>query len=60
VAERRVGRENLYRLTAEPLAEVGDWLAFYEDFWRDRLRKLGGALAELAASADEDQEEARR
>jgi DNA-binding transcriptional ArsR family regulator len=60
VAERRVGRENLYRLTAEPLAEVDGWLAFYEDFWHDRLRKLGGTLAELAAGVDENQEEARR
>jgi DNA-binding transcriptional ArsR family regulator len=40
VAERRAGRENLYRLTPEPLSEVGDWVAFYEQFWTSRLRSL--------------------
>jgi DNA-binding transcriptional ArsR family regulator len=33
VAERRAGRENLYRITPEPLSAVGDWVAFYETFW---------------------------
>jgi len=60
VGERRVGRENLYRLTAEPLAEVSGWLAFYEDFWRGRLQKLGGTLAELAATVRLEEEEATR
>ena len=38
VAERREGRENLYRLTPEPLSAVGDWVAFYERFWSTNLR----------------------
>jgi DNA-binding transcriptional ArsR family regulator len=50
VTERRVGRENLYRITAEPLAEVSGWLSFYEDFWRTRLKGLRGTLAELAVA----------
>jgi DNA-binding transcriptional ArsR family regulator len=40
VAERRAGRENLYRLTPEPLSAVGDWVAFYERFWSTRLSAL--------------------
>jgi DNA-binding transcriptional ArsR family regulator len=50
VSERRVGRENLYRITAEPLAEVSGWLSFYEGFWRTRLKGLRGTLAELAVA----------
>lgn len=47
VAERRVGRENLYRLTPEPLADVSGWLAFYERFWASRLGALREMLGEL-------------
>ena len=52
VAERRAGRENLYRLTPEPLAQVGGWLSFYEAFWRDRLKGLRSTLDALAQEAD--------
>ncbi len=55
VAERRAGRERLYRLTPEPLAEVSGWLACYEEFWRDRIKELRSTLAALA-----DAEPARR
>jgi DNA-binding transcriptional ArsR family regulator len=44
VGERRAGRENLYRLTAEPLVEVGSWLSTYERFWNARLRALRDVL----------------
>ena len=44
VAERRAGRLRIYRLTAEPLAEVRAWLARYERFWDERLSRLGGYL----------------
>jgi DNA-binding transcriptional ArsR family regulator len=40
VAERRDGRENLYRLTPEPLAQIETWLSHYEQFWNARLRSL--------------------
>ncbi len=42
VADQAEGRRRIYRLTAEPLAELGDWLRPFEKFWRGRL----GALAE--------------
>ena len=37
------GRTTICRLRAEPLADVRDWVAFYENFWShklDRLEKL--------------------
>ena len=47
VAERRAGRENLYRLTPEPLSAVGDWVAFYERFWATRLDSLRAVVEGL-------------
>ncbi len=46
VEERRVGRERRYRLCAEPLREVYDWVAHYDRFWRQHLEKLGEYLKE--------------
>lgn len=46
VEERRVGRERRYRLCAEPLREVYDWVAHYDRFWREHLNKLGEFLKE--------------
>src|SRR5262245_45516638 len=39
VAERRHGRERRYRLVPERLGPVRDWVAHYERFWDDRLRR---------------------
>jgi DNA-binding transcriptional ArsR family regulator len=44
VGERRLGRENLYRLTPEPLAEVESWLQTYEQFWKSKLHALRTVL----------------
>ena len=44
VDERAVGRERVYRLRAERLREVRDWLRKYERFWRHRLDALGSYL----------------
>ena len=49
VEERRAGRQRIYRLEAEPLREVADWLAPYERFWRDRLAGLRELLDSGAA-----------
>ncbi|WP_379162513.1 ArsR/SmtB family transcription factor [Paenibacillus sp. sgz5001063] len=40
VSSRRVGRETRYSLHPEPLAELKDWLAFFETYWDDRLSVL--------------------
>jgi DNA-binding transcriptional ArsR family regulator len=44
VVDEPQGRRRIYRLTAEPLAELGEWLHPFEKFWRARL----AALAEAA------------
>lgn len=50
VREQPRGRERYYRLDAEPLAEVEQWLHPFEGYWRDRLRSLSHVL-------DEDEED---
>lgn len=44
VAERRSGRQRLYRLQAGPLADVYDWVGHYRRFWDERLAALGDHL----------------
>ncbi|WP_058300784.1 ArsR/SmtB family transcription factor [Gorillibacterium timonense] len=40
VRERKAGRETRYRLDAEPLRELKEWVAFYERFWDNKLAAL--------------------
>lgn len=40
VTEQRQGREHRYRLAPEQLGPVRDWIAHYERFWDDHLRRL--------------------
>jgi DNA-binding transcriptional ArsR family regulator len=40
VEVRREGREWRYRLNADPLYDVANWLREYEGFWTDRLTAL--------------------
>ncbi|HEY0227873.1 MAG TPA: transcriptional regulator, partial [Mycobacterium sp.] len=42
------GRRRIYRLTAEPLAELSEWLHPFEKFWRGRLAVLAEAAEGLA------------
>lgn len=44
VRARPKGRERLYSLNANPLAEAFDWLKSYEEFWDEKLAKLGDYL----------------
>lgn len=46
VREEVRGRERLYSLSAEPLADVGAWLQPFERYWRDRLSALSDYLQE--------------
>lgn len=50
VTQRKVGRMRLYRLNAEPLKEVSDWVNPYEQFWIDKLDALGNYLEENPCS----------
>ncbi|MGW8376725.1 metalloregulator ArsR/SmtB family transcription factor [Streptomyces sp. ODS28] len=47
VSERRSGRMRLYRLEAEPLAGVRDWLGPFERYWRENLTALRDVLDEM-------------
>jgi DNA-binding transcriptional ArsR family regulator len=47
VAGEAQGRRRIYRLTAEPLAELGEWLLPFERFWRARLAALAESAEEL-------------
>jgi len=40
VSGRKVGREKIYRLQPEPLAELQQWLSYYEQFWNNKLSML--------------------
>lgn len=47
VSERRAGRERRYRLEAEPLMDLREWLGPYERFWRERLKALRDVLEDM-------------
>ncbi|WP_028400353.1 ArsR/SmtB family transcription factor [Ectobacillus panaciterrae] len=40
VSGRKVGREKRYKLNPAPLAELKQWLSFYEQFWDNKLAML--------------------
>jgi DNA-binding transcriptional ArsR family regulator len=44
VSVRRRGREQIYRLRAQPLEEVSDWVEHYREFWGAKLAALGDYL----------------
>jgi DNA-binding transcriptional ArsR family regulator len=44
VAERREGRQRLYRLTPKPLKEVEDWVEAHRSYWAVKLAALGEFL----------------
>jgi DNA-binding transcriptional ArsR family regulator len=46
VADEPQGRRRIYRLTAEPLAELEQWLNPFEKFWRARLAALAKTAEE--------------
>jgi len=46
VSDRKVGRETRYRLNAEPLQEIKDWVTYYEKFWNDKAMLLKKLLSE--------------
>ncbi|GAA2640621.1 ArsR/SmtB family transcription factor [Paractinoplanes durhamensis] len=47
VRVRDEGRQRLYRLNAEPLRPIHDWLRKYEQSWNARFDLLDTVLAEL-------------
>jgi len=48
VRETKSGRERVYSLNAEPLAELRTWLEPFESYWKDRLSRLAQQLEDEA------------
>lgn len=40
VSGKKSGREKIFQLHPEPLTEIKQWLAFYEQFWSNKLSIL--------------------
>ena len=49
---RDEGRQRLYRLNAEPLRSIHDWLRKYEQAWSARFDAMDTVLAELKEEED--------
>ena len=47
VSERRVGRQRMYRLNAERLKPIFDWVTPFERLWSDRFDRLDEVLQEI-------------
>lgn len=47
---RDEGRQRLYRLNAEPLRDIHDWLRKYQQMWSDRFDVMDAVLADLQQS----------
>lgn len=49
VVSRRIGRETRYQMRATPLVEVKQYVAFFEQYWDEKL----SALVKFVESDDE-------
>ena len=47
VSERRVGRQRLYRLNAEGLKPIHDWVTPFEKFWQESFNRLDEVLEDM-------------
>jgi DNA-binding transcriptional ArsR family regulator len=47
VSERRVGRQRMYRVNAERLKPIFDWVTPFERYWSDRFDRLDEVLQEM-------------
>ena len=54
VGVRDAGRQRLYRLNAEPLRPMHDWLREFEQLWSDRFDRLDDVMAELQGGRNGD------
>ena len=54
VSVRKAGRQRFYRLNAEALKPVHDWLKTFERLWTERLDRLDEYLKELQAQEEPD------
>jgi DNA-binding transcriptional ArsR family regulator len=49
---RDEGRQRMYRLNAEPLKPIHDWLAKYEQSWTERFDLMDTVIEELKAEEE--------
>jgi len=47
VRERRLGRQRMYRVNAERLKPIYDWVTPFERFWGESFDRLDEVLHEL-------------
>jgi DNA-binding transcriptional ArsR family regulator len=47
VTERRVGRQRLYKVNAERLKPIFDWVTPFEKIWNERFDRLDNVLLEM-------------
>jgi len=47
VKERRVGRQRMYRLNAERLKPIFEWVAPFEKYWIERFERLDSVLEKI-------------
>ncbi len=47
VSERRVGRKRMYRVNAERLKPIFDWVTPFERFWSEGFDRLDEVLEEI-------------
>jgi DNA-binding transcriptional ArsR family regulator len=55
VSERRAGRQRLYRVNAERLKPIYDWVAPFERYWSERYDRLDEVLEDLKAKEKRDE-----
>ena len=55
VSERRVGRQRLYRVNAERLKPIYDWVAPFERYWSESYDRLDDILETLKSKEKHDE-----
>ncbi len=50
VSERRAGRQRFYRVNAERLKPIFDWVTPFERFWSESFERLDEVLQELQSA----------
>ena len=55
VSERRAGRQRLYRVNAERLKPIYDWVAPFERYWSESYDRLDEVLEDLKSKEKRDE-----
>jgi DNA-binding transcriptional ArsR family regulator len=53
ITTRKVGREKLHYLNADPMQEAADWIYKYRRFWDERFDRLEDYLHQLQQEEEE-------